>query len=727
MNPRFQALSIIQSRQAKNPITPQRRPSEYFGENVFDQKTIRHYLSEELRQKLKECVDQGAALDRRVAGSVANVMKTWAIEKGVTHYTHWFQSLTGLTAEKHESFLEFVEGNLIEKFSGEELVQQQPDASSFPHAGLRSTFEARGYTAWDPGSPAFIFETTYGKTLCIPTIFVSYTGEALDHKIPLLKSISLLEKSAIDICHLFDKHIQSVYPTLGAEQEYYLIDKALYDLRPDLIICGRTLFGASAARGQQLSDSYFGSIPERVYAFMHELEYEAHKLAIPLKTRHNEVAPGQFECVPKFEELNLAVDHGQILMALIERLAQKHHFKALLHEKPFANLNGSGKHNNWSLMTNKGRNLLSPGSNPKDNLMFLAFFTSVIKAVYEHADLLRASISSVGNDHRLGAQEAPPNIMSIFIGSQLSEILDDIEIPPRKKKNAPMTPYLKLGIKKIPELLRHNTDSNRTTPFAFTGNKFEFRAVGASTNNSSPMMILNLIVADQLRKFNKRVERKMARSRKKEAAILDVIQDNVISSKNVRFEGDGYGKNWEEEAQKRGLSNVKNTAEALEAYISEKSLELFVDNQIFSASEARDRYEVLIEDYLNQIRIESSMLEELLLSCVIPPASQYQRGLLKNLHLGQQLKLDATQFEGQRQLISKMSQHINGVIEGIDQLKESRERIDNLSDISLMAKAYSSEVVPCFDFIRNHVDELELLIPDQQWILPKYRELLFVR
>lgn len=727
MNPRFQAISIIQQRNPLKPIQENVRASKIFGEHVFDNETIKHYLSSDLRQKLRECVEQGATLDRVVAGSVANVMKTWAIDKGATHYMHWFQPLTGMAAEKHQSFLDFSDGRPIEMFSGNQLVQQEPDVSSFSPGDIRSTFEARGYSAWDPGSPPFVLETSYGKTLCIPTVFVSYKGQSLDFKIPLLKSLSLLEKAALDICHFFDKNIKSVFPTLGAEQEFYLIDKALYDLRPDLIVCGRTLIGASVARAQQFSDSYFGSIPERVYAFMHELEYEAHKVGIPLKTRHNEVAPGQFEVAPKYQELNLGVDHGQILIALIERIARKHHFKALLHEKPFANINGSGKHNNWSLKTDTGKNLLSPGNNPKENLMFLAFFTSVINAFHQHADLLRASIASIGNDRRLGALEAPPNIMSIFIGSQLSSILDDVEVPPRKKKNAPMTPYLRLGIKKIPELLRHNTDSNRTSPFAFTGNKFEFRAVGASMNNSSPMMILCLSVADQLINFRHRVERKMARSRKKEAAILDVIKDNITASKSRRFEGDGYGEAWEKEAKKRGLSNIKTTPEALEAYISSKSIDLFVKNDIFSKEEVKGRYEVLVDDYLNRVRIEAEMLEELVLTTVIPPAIDYQKQLLKNVQMNLSIGLEANLVQGQKQLIERMGGHINEALESINQMKEARQKADGGKTKESIAKTYAKNIVLIMEKIRLASDELELLVPDEHWILPKYRELLFVR
>ncbi|RMG20145.1 MAG: glutamine synthetase type III [Bacteroidetes bacterium] len=726
MNPRFQAIQIIQQRQPLPPAKQQAGAVEIFGQNVFSAARMQHYLPLEVMQALNRCIEQGAAVDRNIAGSVATAMKTWAMERGATHYTHWFQPLSGLAAQKHESFLELANGQPIEKFSGEELTQREPDDTSFYRGGSRSTFEARGITAWDPGSPAFIFETAYGKTLCIPTIYVSYTGESLDYKIPLLKSISLLEKAALDICHLFDKNIQGVYPTLGAEQEYFLIDRALYELRPDLLLCGRSLLGARVARTEKLSVNYFGSIPERAYAFMNELDTEAYKLGIPIKTRHNEVAPGQYECALSFQELNMAVDHGQILMELIDRIAAKHQLKAILHEKPFAGVNGSAKHTNWSLMTRSGKNLLSPGSNPKENLMFLAFFTAVIQAVYTHAELLQASIATAGNDCRLGGEEAPPSIMSIFIGRQLSQILDEVENPPRKKKNAPMTPYLRLGIKKIPELLLHDTDTNRTSPFAFTGNKFEFRAVGASINSSSPMMILNLIVADQLRRFKRRVERKMARSRKKEAAILDVIRDNISQSNAIRFEGDAFSGDWREEARARGLAIIAHTPEALEAFTSEKSLNLFTENNIFTEAEVRLRKNILLDSYLKQVRAEAEVLEELALSCVLPAALRYQQELLQNLRLSTELNLPENQQDGIRSLASKIQQDLDAIIEQVGRMKSTKNEIDGRGPEHNKSLAYASEVVPYFDQIRRHLDELEGIIPDADWRLPKYRELLFI-
>lgn len=687
---------------------------------------MRHYLPQDVLVQLNRCIEQEATLDRSIADALANAIKTWAMDKGATHYTHWFQPLTGLAAQKHESFLELDRGQPIEKFSGGELVQREPEAPSFLHDGLRTTFEARGFTAWDPGSPAFILETDYGRTLCIPTVFVSYNGQSLDYKVPLLKSISLLERTALDICHLFDKHIRKVFPTFGAEQEYFLIDKALYDLRPDLVLCGRTLLGAPAARGQQAHDRYFSSIPDRAYAFMEELEHEAHKLGIPLKTRHNEVAPGQFECTPGFQELNIAVDHGQVLMELIDRIATKHGLKALLHEKPFSGINGSGKHNNWSLMTNTGRNLLSPGSNPKDNLMFLAFFTAIIHAFYTHARLMRAAIASAGNDHRIGGYAAPPAIMSVFIGKQLSEILDDVENPPRKKKNAPVTPYLRLGIKKIPELLVHNSDSNRTAPFAFTGDKFEFRSVGASANNAGPMTVLNLIVADQLKEFRKRVDRKMARSRRKEAAILDVIKDNISESKDIRYEGDSSSQSWVSLAKKRGLPNIPSTPEALDAYLSEASRKVFEDHGIFSAEELKARHSVLIDNYLHRIRGEAEVFEEMIRTSVIPCALTYQREMLEGLQLAQNLGLEEGSLQAQRTLAQTLASHIQAVSDGLGAIKAARAKADKHKQPRHIAQAYADQVLPLFANVRTHVDELELICPDHAWTLPKYRELLFI-
>jgi glutamine synthetase len=726
-NPRFTALETIQNRDSVSPINRSARPSEIFGENVFSKDVMKHYLTKEVYKELLASMEHGATIDREIADPVASAIKAWALDKGATHFTHWFQPLTGMAAEKHDSFLEFSDGDPIDKFSGDELAQQEPDASSFPNGGLRSTFEARGYTAWDSSSPVFIFETTYGKTLCIPTIFVSYTGESLDYKIPLLKSMAALDKAAVDVCKYFDKNVNRVVPTLGAEQEYFLVDEAYFNLRPDMILSGRTLVGASPARGQQLDDHYFGAIPERAFAFMNELEYESLKLGIPLKTRHNEVAPSQFECAPRFEEMNVAVDHGQILMDLIDRIARKHKLRALLHEKPFARINGSGKHNNWSMGTDTGKNLLSPGSNPQENLMFLVFFSTVIKAVYEYADVLRASIGSAGNDHRLGANEAPPAIVSVFIGSQLSKVLDEIVTPSRKRKKDQPSAYLKLGISKIPELFLDNTDRNRTSPFAFTGNKFEFRAVGSSANSARPMIVLNTAVAEQLKDFKKRVDAKVKRGRKKEAAMLDVMKDYIKTSKAVRFEGDGYSDDWVAEAEARGLSNLKKTPHAMDAYLSDKAMELFSNNEIFGKEELHARYEVFIENYLNKVKIEADLISELGLTSILPAAINYQSQLLKNIEAADDAGLKKKVVASQIKLAEKVGGYINDIVDLDEDMDKAREKAESLEDISAEAKAYADDVFPYFGKIREAADALEMIIPDELWPLPKYREMLFVK
>lgn len=719
MNSRFRALETIRNRPAVPQIEKPAQLRELFRANVFDDATMRRALSREVYTQLKDSIDQGKSVARSTAGSVANAMKAWAIEKGATHYTHWFQPISGLAAEKHDSFLDFSGGEVIERFSGDELVQQEPDAHTLAGESSRSTFEARGLTAWDCSSPAFIFETRYGKTLCIPTIFVSYTGQALDYKIPLLKSIGRLDEAAVAVCQLFDKSVTRVIPTLGAEHEFFLVDSSLHDLRPDLLLTGRTLQGAPSARMHQFDHRYFGSIPERALAFFTELEIEALKLGIPLKTRHNEVAPGQFELALQYEELNVAVDHGQLLMDLLDRVARRHHLRALLHEKPFAGMSGSGKHNNWSISTDKGKNLLSPGANPKENLMFLAFFTSVIRAVAEHADLLRASVASAGNDLRLGTREAPPLIMSVFIGRLLSQILEDIEHPPRKSKKQPKNAYLKLGISKIPELLLDNTDRNRTAPFAFTGNKFEFRAVGASANSSHPMMVLNVIVAQQLTYFLDAVTKKVARSRKKELAILDMIRENIVESKRVRFEGDSHSDAWVKEAEMRGLLGAAKTPEALDAYLSEKATSLFSESGIFSADELRTRHELLLQNYLQHIRTESGVLEEMVMGMVIPKALAYRRELLE-------VSAGETALTATAQLAAQLGAHIDSLWQAITDMKTAVSRAEDAPNNREVAVAYSLSVLPVLDQIREHADELEKLIPDESWSLPKYREILFL-
>jgi glutamine synthetase len=585
-NIRFQALRAVLNREIPEIKLPSSKISDYFGVNVFDKQKMKEFLSKDAYSVIIDSIDNGVPIPRDMAEQVASSMRSWAMGKGATHYTHWFQPLTGTTAEKHDAFFEpTADGGAIERFSGDALAQQEPDASSFPSGGIRNTFEARGYTAWDPSSPAFII----GRTLCIPTVFVSYTGEALDYKVPLLKALSALDKAAVDVCHYFDKGIDKVNASLGIEQEYFLVDIALFNARPDLFLTGRTLFGHMSAKNQQLEDHYFGSIPSRVYAFMQEMETEALQLGIPLKTRHNEVAPSQFECAPVYEEINLAIDHNQLLMDIMDRVAKRHNFKVLLHEKPYAGINGSGKHNNWSLITNTGRNLLSPGKTPKNNLMFLTFFVNTIKAVHEHADLLRASIASVNNDHRLGANEAPPAIISIFLGSQLSEVLDEIDTS-RLSKKIKEENSLWQGIPKIPQILRDNTDRNRTSPFAFTGNKFELRAVGSSANSASPMTILNLIMADQLKKFKVEVDKLIKKGEKKDVALMTIIKRYIKESRNVRFEGNGYSDDWEKEAERRGLANIKTTPKALDAFISEKAQLLFAETGVYTRREVHARH-----------------------------------------------------------------------------------------------------------------------------------------
>ncbi|HEX7367137.1 MAG TPA: glutamine synthetase III, partial [Pelobium sp.] len=611
---RFQALQSVLGRVIPEVKAPSTKISDYYGNNVFDKAKMKAYMSKEAFQAIVNAGENGTSIERDIAEHIASAMKTWAMSKGVTHYTHWFQPLTGTTAEKHDSFFEPApDGTPIEKFAADALVQQEPDASSFPNGGIRSTFEARGYTAWDPTSPAFIFR----GTLCIPTVFVSYTGEALDYKAPLLKALAAIDKAAVDVCGFFDKGVTKVNASLGIEQEYFLVDLALFNARPDLMLTGRTLFGHSSAKNQQLEDHYFGSIPERVVAYMQDFEIEALQLGIPLKTRHNEVAPSQFECAPLYEEINLAIDHNQLLMDLMDKVAKRHNFKVLLHEKPYAGVNGSGKHNNWSLITNTGKNLLAPGKTPKNNLMFLTFFVNTIKAVHEHADLLRASIASVHNDHRLGANEAPPAIISIFLGSQLSDLLDELETSKVAKKVKEEN-LMWAGIPKIPNILFDNTDRNRTSPFAFTGNKFELRAVGSSANSSSPMTILNTIVADQLVKFKNDVDKLVKKGEKKDLAIVNVLRKYIKESKSIRFEGNGYSEEWAKEAESRGLSNIKTTPKALDALISEKSTKLFQETGVFTSREAHARHEILLEDYYKKIQIEGRVIGELVTNVIIP-------------------------------------------------------------------------------------------------------------
>ena len=724
---RFKALDVVQSRKDIVVKTPSNRISDFYAVNVFDKAKMKQYLSKDALNAVEESINNGQTIDRSVSDQIASAMKAWAIEKGATHYTHWFQPLTGSTAEKHDSFFEPTsDGRALEKFSGDALVQQEPDASSFPNGGIRNTFEARGYTAWDPSSPAFIMENGSGSTLCIPTVFVSYTGEALDYKAPLLKALHFLDKAAVDVCQLFDKNITKVNASLGIEQEYFLVDLALYNARPDLMLTGRTLFGHMSAKGQQLEDHYFGSIPDRVLAYMVELETEAIKLGIPLKTRHNEVAPSQFECAPIYEEINLAIDHNQLLMDLMDKVARRHGFKVLLHEKPYAGVNGSGKHNNWSLITDTGKNLLAPGKTPKNNLMFLTFFVNTIKAVSEHADLLRASIASINNDHRLGANEAPPAIISIFLGSQLDEVLNEVETSKINKK-LDTSNAMWLGIPKIPQILLDNTDRNRTSPFAFTGNKFEFRAVGSSANSSAPMTVLNTIMADQLILFKKEVDALINKGEKKDVAILTVIKKYIKESKSIRFEGNGYSLEWEKEAAKRGLSNVKTTPKALDAYVSKKTTDLFTRNSIFNGVEIHARHDIMLENYMKKLQIESRIIGELVTSYIIPSAVSYQNTLIENVKGLKEIGLTKASFDSQLELIKKISDHVSVIKKSVDEMTEERKKANTITDARKLAIAYDEKVKPYFETIRYNVDKLELIVGDQYWPLPKFRELLFLK
>ncbi len=726
-NLRFQALNAVLSRSIPDVKVPSVKISDFFGVNVFDKKKMQDFLSKEAYQSVNNSIDLGEPLNREISEQVASAMKTWAMNKGATHYTHWFQPLTGTTAEKHDSFFEPTsDGSAIERFSGNALVQQEPDASSFPSGGIRNTFEARGYTAWDPSSPAFIMESKAGKTLCIPTVFVSYTGEALDYKAPLLKALSALDKASVEVCHYFDKSIEKVNASLGIEQEYFLVDIALFNARPDLYLTGRALFGHMSAKGQQLEDHYFGTIPERVYAYMVDFETEALKLGIPVKTRHNEVAPSQFECAPIYEEINLAIDHNQLLMDIMEKVARRHNFKVLLHEKPYAGINGSGKHNNWSMITNTGKNLLSPGKTPKNNLMFLTFFVNTVRAVYEYADLLRSSISSVSNDHRLGANEAPPAIISIFLGSQLSEVLDEIETS-RISKKIKEDNGLWLGIPKIPQILLDNTDRNRTSPFAFTGNKFEFRAVGSSANSSAPMTILNTIVADQLTKFKTEVDKQIKKGEKKDIAILTILKRYIKESKSIRFEGNGYSDEWEKEAASRGLSNIKTTPKALDADVSVKSMELFAKTKVFSPREAHARHEIRLESFYKKLQIEARVMGELVNNVIIPAAITYQSKLVENVRGLKDIGMDEGSYKAQLDIIIKLSEHINFIKSNVGDMIEERKKANNIEDVRKKSIAYDEKVKTFFEPIRYHVDKLEQLVDDALWPLPKFRELLFIK
>ncbi|GAB3338524.1 glutamine synthetase III [Larkinella ripae] len=727
-NFRFKALEIAQSRQALIVPPPADRVTEYYGSYTFNNEVMRSLLSPEAYLKITQAIETGGRIDRDIADEVANAMKSWALSKGATHYTHWFQPLTGDTAEKHDAFFDVtIEGKAIEKFKGSALVQQEPDASSFPNGGLRNTFEARGYTGWDPSSPAFLMDNgAGGKTLCIPSVFISYTGEALDYKTPLLKALSAVDKAATAVCQYFDRNVSKVTPTLGAEQEYFVVDKALFYARPDLVMSGRTVFGHSPARGQQLEDHYFGSIPPRVNAFMVDFEFEAMKLGMPVRTRHNEVAPGQFEVAPTFEEVNLAIDHNALLMDLMEKVAEKHNLKILFHEKPFAGINGSGKHNNWSLGTNTGVNLLAPSSKPKESLRFLTFLVNVVKAVHDHADLLRASIASAGNEYRLGANEAPPAIVSVFLGESLTKALEDLETKSEVIVNKGDNVYYKLGINRIPSLLRDNTDRNRTSPFAFTGNKFEFRAVGGGANSASTMTVLNAIVADQLTKFKADLDARLASGEKKELAIVDILKAYYADSKRILFEGNGYSDEWVEEAAQRGLSNIKSSPEALGVYLRPESLELFERTGVLNHSEAESRYEIELEKYVKKVQIESRVIGDLAMNHIVSTALKYLNKLAETAKSLVDLGMNS-EAEPIKAMISEISSRIIAIKKGVEEMTETRKKANALPTAAEMAKVYATEVKDFFEVIRYEVDKLELIIDDEDWPLVKYREMLFVK
>ncbi|UYW01502.1 glutamine synthetase III [Flavobacterium agricola] len=725
---RFEALKIAGTRPMVN-VSELDRKSAIFGSNVFNDKSMRQFLTPDAYKAVKNAMDLGVKIDRKLADSVAMGMKEWALSKGVTHYTHWFQPLTGTTAEKHDAFFETSPDGAdpIERLAGTQLVQQESDASSFPNGGIRNTFEARGYTAWDPTSPAFI----YGTTLCIPTVFVSYTGEALDNKTPLLRALSAIDAAATEVCKYFDKNVKKVVATLGWEQEYFLIDSALAASRPDILQTGRTLLGHTAAKGQQLEDHYFGSIPSRVLNYMRDLENECMLLGIPVKTRHNEVAPNQFELAPIFEEANLAVDHNSLLMDVMQKVAERHYFKVLFHEKPFKGVNGSGKHNNWSLSTDTGVNLLSPSKTPMSNLQFLTFFINTIKAVSIYEELLRASIASASNDHRLGANEAPPAIVSIFIGQQLTKVLEELEGVSTGKLSPEEKTELKLNVVgKIPDVLLDNTDRNRTSSFAFTGNKFEFRAVGSTANCANAMTVINTIVAKQLVDFKKEVDDLIENGGlKKDEAIFNVLREYIKDTKNILFEGDGYSKEWEEEAVRRGLSNHKSTPAALKARISEKAFSVFQEMNVMDHTEVEARYEIELEEYIKKIQIEGRVLGDIVRNHVVPTAIRYQNVIVENVKgLKEIFGADYEQYaEEQLLILKKISKHINGIHAKVYEMMDARKQANSLTNVQEIADAYCDNVKPYFDQIRYHSDKLELIVDNEMWTLTKYRELLFSR
>jgi glutamine synthetase len=729
-NLRFKVVNEAFKKKAVEVIAPAKHASDYYGKNVFTKSVMAKYLSEETLKAITNAVEKSIALDRKIADNVAEGMRIWATELGATHYTHWFQPLTDGTAQKHDSFIEYAGAPgeaIVEEFSGKLLIQQEPDASSFPSGGIRSTFEARGYTAWDPSSPAFVVD----DTLCIPTIFVSYTGELLDMKAPLLKSFTAIDKAAVAVCQLFDSNVKKVYAYLGWEQEYFLVDESLYAARPDLLLTGRTLMGHESAKNQQLEDHYFGAIPSRVTAYMKDLEFEGYKYGIPLKTRHNEAAPNQFELAPIYGELNLAVDQNLLIMSIMKRVARRHSFRVLLHEKPFAGINGSGKHNNWSLGTDTGVGLLTPGKTSEENLQFIIFLVSTLKAVHKHNALLKASIMTAQNAHRLGAGEAPPAIISAFLGSQLTTILDKLEkstseeaIVVDARKN------LSLGVAHSPEVLLDNTDRNRTSPFAFTGNRFEFRAVGSSANCSSAMIALNSVVAAQLIEFRAEVDALLAKGESKDKAIFDVLRQYIKDSKPIRFDGNGYSDEWKAEAAKRGLDCETNVPLIYDAYTTKQSAEMFSKLGIFTEKELHARNEVKWETYTKKVQIEARVLGDLAINHVIPVATCYQSTLLENVYKISQI-YDAKKADElsaiNKQIIEDIAKHISVIKTDVDKMVEARKIANRIESEKEKALAYHDTVLPYFNTIRFHIDGLELIVDDELWTLPKYRELLFIR
>ncbi|MBO4984475.1 MAG: glutamine synthetase III [Bacteroides sp.] len=726
---RFFALQELANRKPLEISNPSNKLSDYYGSHVFDRKKMQEYLPKEAYNAVINAIEKGVPITRQVADLVANGMKNWAKSLNVTHYTHWFQPLTDGTAEKHDGFIEFGENDMdvIERFSGKLLVQQEPDASSFPNGGIRNTFEARGYTAWDVSSPAFVVDTT----LCIPTIFISYTGEALDYKTPLLKALAAVDKAATEVCRLFDKNINRVYANLGWEQEYFLVDLALYNARPDLCLTGRTLMGHSSAKDQQLEDHYFGSIPPRVTAFMKELEIECHKLGIPVKTRHNEVAPNQFELAPIFENVNLANDHNQLVMDLMKRIARRHNFVVLLHEKPYNGVNGSGKHNNWSLCTDTGINLFAPGKNPKSNLLFLTFLVNVLMMVYKNQDLLRASIVSAGNSHRLGANEAPPAILSIFLGRQLSSILDEITShTSHKEMVGEEKTTLQLGLGRIPDIMLDTTDRNRTSPFAFTGNRFEFRAAGSSANCAAAMIAINAAMAHQLNEFRLSIEKLIEEGTGKEEAFFRILKETIIASEPIRFEGDGYSEEWKQEAARRGLTNICHVPEALMHYTDAQSRSVLIGEGVFNETELSCRLEVELEKFTMKVQIESRVLGDLALNHIVPTAVSYQNRLLENLR-GLRETFAPEEYEilsaDRKELVRDISKRVTAIKMLVREMTEARKVANHMPHYKDKAFAYQENVRPYLDSIREHIDKLEMEIDDEIWPLPKYRELLFTK